>query len=104
MCLLRVLGGVPPPQTGRGGGRRGPSPAVKIVAKFDTDKDGKLTGDERKAALESRGEAYSPEQRAGTPTGNIQTDLKSSEAATPTDSPGLYDAGTLRTIIPAFSR
>ena len=94
--------GAPPPQTGRGGGRRGPSPAVKIVAKFDTDKDGKLTGDERKTALESRGEAYSTEQRAGTPIGDIQTDLKSSEAATPTDSPGLYDAGTLRTLYLRF--
>ncbi len=94
-------GGAPPPQTGRGGGRRGPAPAQKIVAKFDTDKDGKLTGDERKAALESRGEAYSPEQRAGTPTGDIQTDVKSSEAAA-TDSPELYDAGTLRTLYLRF--
>lgn len=94
--------GAPPPQPNRGGGRRGPSPPAKIVAKFDTNKDGKLTGDERKAALESRGEAYSPEQRAGTPTGDIQTDLKSSEAAAPTDAPGLYDAGTLRTLYLRF--
>ena len=94
--------GGPPPQGDRGGVRRGPAPAQKIVAKFDTDKDGKLTGDERKAALESRGEAYSPEQRAGTPTGDIQSDLKSSQAATSTDSKGLYDAGTLRTLYLRF--
>ena len=92
----------PPPQGDRGGVRRGPAPAQKIVAKFDTDKDGKLTGDERKAALESRGEAYSPEQRAGTPTGDIQSDLKSSEATASTDSQGLYDAGTLRTLYLRF--
>ena len=94
--------GGPPPQGDRGGVRRGPAPAQKIVAKFDTDKDGKLTGDERKAALESRGEAYSPEQRAGTPTGDIQSDLKSSEATASTDSKGLYDAGTLRTLYLRF--
>ena len=88
-------------QGDRGGVRRGPAPAEKIVARFDTDKDGKLTGDERKAALESRGEAYSPEQRAGTLTGDIQSDLKSSEAAA-TDSPELYDAGTLRTLYLRF--
>ncbi len=93
--------GAPPPQTGRGGGRRGPTPA-KIVANFDTDRDSKLTGDERKAALESRGEAYSPEQRAGTPTGDIQSDLKSSEAVASDDSLGLYDAGTLRTLYLRF--
>lgn len=33
-------GGMP----GFGGGRRGPQPAEKLVAQFDKDKDGKLTG------------------------------------------------------------
>ncbi len=92
-------GGRPP---GFGGGRGGPRPAIKIVAKYDTNKDGKLTGDERKAALEARGEAYSPEQRAGTRTGDIQDDVKSSLASTPVDSPTFYDAGTLRTLYLRF--
>ncbi|RKU17431.1 hypothetical protein C6501_04085 [Candidatus Poribacteria bacterium] len=83
-------------------GRRGPRPAEKLVARFDTNKDGKLTGDERKAALEARGDAYSPGQRAGTPTGNIENDVKASLAATPKDSPVLYDAGTLRTLYLRF--
>ena len=92
---------VPPP--GFGGGRRGPRPPEKLVARFDTNKDGKLTGDERKAALEARGDAYSPEQRAGTPTGNIENDVKTSFASTPAeDFPKFYDAGTLRTLYLRF--
>ena len=93
-------GGRPP---GVGGGRRGPRPAEKLVTRFDTNKDGKLTGDERKAALDSRGDAYRPEQTAGTPTGNIQSDVKASLASTPKDSPVFYDAGTLRTLYLRFS-
>jgi hypothetical protein len=85
-----------------GGGRRGPRPAEKLVAQFDTNKDGKLTGDERKAALEARSEAYSPEQRAGTPTGNIENDVKASLASAPENSPAFYDAGTLRTLYLRF--
>ncbi len=94
-----------PRQSGRPpgfGGRRGPRPPEKLVARFDINKDGKLTGDERKAALEARGDAYSPEQRAGTPTGNIENDVKASLAASPKDSPAFYDAGTLRTLYLRF--
>ena len=87
---------------GFGGGRRGPRPAEKLVTQFDTNKDGKLTDDERKAALEARGDAYSPEQRAGTPTGNIDSDVKASLASTLKDSPEFYDAGTLRTLYLRF--
>ena len=94
------FGGGPPP--GAGGGRRGPRPAEKIVERFDLDKDGKLTGDERKAAIESRGEAYIPEQRAGTPVGDIEEDVKNSSAAAPEGPPQLYDAGTLRTLYLRF--
>ncbi len=94
-------GGGRPPQGG-GGGRRGPRPPEKLVEKFDTNKDGKLTGDERKAAIEARGEVYMPEQRAGTPVGDIQDDVKNSLAAAPKDSPNLYDAGTLRTLYLRF--
>ena len=100
----RDRGGPPPGADGRppAGMRRGPRPAEKLVARFDTNKDGKLTGEERKAALESRGEAYSPQQRAGTPTGDIKSDVKSSLASVPPDSPDFYDAGTLRTLYLRF--
>ncbi|MCY4404141.1 MAG: CotH kinase family protein [Candidatus Poribacteria bacterium] len=94
------IGGGPPARSG--GGRRGPRQAEKLVARFDTNEDGKLTGDERKAALETRGEAYNPEQRAGTVTGDIQDDIKSSIASTPKNSPALYEAGTLRTLYLRF--
>ena len=89
----------PPPGAG---GRRGPRLPEKLVERFDTDKDGKLTGDERKAALEARGEAYSPEQRAGTPTGDIQDDVKASLTSAPTDDPAFYDGETLRTLYLRF--
>lgn len=84
------------------GMRRGPRPAEKLVARFDTNKDGKLTGEERKAALESRGEAYSPQQRAGTPTGDLKSDVKESATTVPEHSPAFYDAGTLRTLYLRF--
>ena len=84
------------------GGRGGPRPPEKMVARFDTNKDGKLTGDERKAALEARGDAYLPEQRAGTLIGNIQSDVEASLASTPKDLPAFYDAGTLRTLYLRF--
>ena len=93
--------GGPPPGFG-GGSRRGPRQAEKLVARFDTNKDGKLTGDERKAALEDRGVAYNPAQSAGTVTGDIQDDIKTSLSSTPDDSPVFYDAGTLRTLYLRF--
>lgn len=102
------IGGGPPPGVGggpptrTGGGRRGPRQAEKLVVRFDTNKDGKLTGDERKAALDARGDLYNPDQRAGTVTGDIQDDIKSSLASTPKDSPAFYDAGTLRTLYLRF--
>ena len=100
-------GGPPPgfgggPPQGFGGGRRGPRPPENLVERFDTNKDGKLTGDERKAALESRGEVYIPDQRAGTSVGDIQDDVKNSLAAAPKDSMAFYDAGTLRTLYLRF--
>ena len=96
------FGGGPPPGGGGRGGRGGPRQAEKLVARFDTNKDGKLTGDERKAALETRGEAYNPAQSAGTVTGDIEDDVKTSLTSTPEDSPTFYDAGTLRTLYLRF--
>ncbi len=95
------FGGGGPPQ-GFGGGRRGPRPPEKLVEQFDTNKDGRLTGDERKVAIVARGEAYQSGQSAGTPVGDIQDDLKNSLAAAPKDSPSLYDAETLRTLYLRF--
>ena len=102
-----VGGGPPPgfgggPPQGFGGGRRGPRPPEKVVKHFDTNKDGKLTGEERKAAIEARGEAYIPGQRAGKPVGDIQDDVKNSLAAAPKDNSTFYDAGTLRTLYLRF--
>lgn len=93
------VGGRPP---GGRGGRGGPRQAEKIVVRFDTDKDGKLTGEERQAALESRGEAYLPEQKAGTPTGDIEGDVKASLASSPSESPDFYDDHTVRTLYLRF--
>lgn len=90
-----------PPQ-GFGGRRGGPRPPEKMVAQYDTNKDGKLTGDERMKAIEARGDAYVPEQRAGTPIGDIQDDLKNSLATAPKNTPPFYDAGTLRTLYLRF--
>ncbi|MCG9129009.1 CotH kinase family protein [Candidatus Poribacteria bacterium] len=105
--LLAEVGNRPPQGIGGGPpigrrGRGGPRPAIKIVSKYDTNKDGKLTGDERKAALEARGDAYQPGQEAGTPTGNIDDDVKESTASIPSNSPPLYDALTLRTLYLRF--
>ena len=94
------FGGGPP--QGFGGRRGGPRAPEKMVEQYDTNKDGKLTGDERKAAIEARGEAYQPQQRVGTPVGDIQDDLKNSLATAPKNSPTFYDAGTLRTLYLRF--
>ena len=101
-----IQGGPPsfgrrPPNFGGGSGG-GPRPAEKLVEQYDTNKDGKLTGDERKAALESRGDLYLPDQRAGTPTGDIESDVKASVDSAPKGSPAFYEAGTLRTLYLRF--
>ena len=88
-------GGMPP----FGGGRGGPRPPEKLVHQFDENKDGKLTGAERDAALQMRGGSgksslISEENlRDG-----VQSDVQASLASTPEGSPSLYDAHTLRTI------
>ena len=91
-------GGMPP----FGGGRGGPRPPEKLVEQFDKDKDGKLTGAEREAALQTRGGSGSsliPEENL---RDGIQNDVQASLASTPEHSPPLYDAQTLRTLYLRF--
>lgn len=91
-------GGMP----GFGRGRGGPRPPEKLVAQFDKDKDGKLTGAEREAALSTRGGENLSRMSPGNPSGNIQSDVQASLASAPEGSPSLYDTKTLRTLYLRF--
>ncbi|MDE0186458.1 MAG: CotH kinase family protein [Candidatus Poribacteria bacterium] len=94
---------------GRGGfrARMGPRRAEMIVDRFDGDNDGKLNGEERKAAQSyirnSRGESGSarPSGRSS-PNTTLETDLQMSRANAPKGEPHLYDAKTLRTVYLRF--
>ena len=100
----RGFGGPPrgmPPFGGRGG-RGGPRPPEKLVDQFDQDKDGKLTGAERDAALQMRGAGNAsliPEENL---RDGVQSDVPVSLTAAPEGSPSLYEAHTLRTIYLRF--
>ena len=86
-----------------GGGRgRGPGPAEKIVAQFDTDGDGKLTGDERTAALSTRLGGDFSRVSPAKPSGDIESDIAASRAVKPEGSPALYDEDTMRTLYLRF--
>ena len=94
-------------ERGRSGGRRGPRRAEKIVSRFDTDKDGRLSGVEREAARkyihESRGERGASRPSGSTsPNTTHNDDLKASLADQPNGNPDLYDAKTLRTLYLRF--
>ena len=91
-------GGMPP----FGGGRGGPRPPEKLVEQFDQDKDGKLTGAEREAALNMRGGGNITLLNAENLRDGVQNDIQTSLAATPEGSPPLYDAKTLRTLYLRF--
>ena len=93
-------GGMPPGGFGRG--RGGPRAPEKLVNQFDTDKDGKLTGTEREAALSARGGGSATLLNAETLRDGVQTDVQASLAAVPEDSPSLYDSQTLRTLYLRF--
>ncbi len=101
----RGPGGMPPfgmPPFGFGGGRGGPRPAEKLVEQFDTDKDGKLTGAEREAALSTRGGGNVspiPEENL---RNSVQTDVQTSLISAPEGSPSLYNAKTLQTLYLRF--
>ena len=91
------FGGMPP-----FGGRGGPRPPEKLVDQFDQDKDGKLTGPEREAALQMRGSGNAsliPEEKL---RDGVQSDVQVSLTSAPEGSPSLYAAQTLRTIYLRF--
>ena len=91
-------GGMPP----FGGGRGGPRPPEKLVEQFDQDKDGKLTGAEREAALSMRGGGNISLISEENLHDSVQTDVQASLASIPEGSPSLYDAQTLRTLYLRF--
>ena len=92
--------GMPPGGFGRG--RGGPRPPEKLVKQFDTDNDGKLTGAERQAALETRGGGSVTLLNEETLRDGVHSDVQASLAAVPEDSPPLYDSQTLRTLYLRF--
>ncbi len=102
--------GLRPPDRGPGGmppggfrrGRGGPRPPEKLVKQFDTDNDGKLTGTERQAALETRGGGSVTLLNKETLRDGVHSDVQASLAAIPEDSPPLYDSQTLRTLYLRF--
>ncbi len=96
----RGRGGMPPGGFGRG--RGGPRAPEKLVNQFDTDKDGKLTGTEREAALNARGGGNSERIPAEDLQNSVQRDVETSLNAVPEGSPKLYDAETLRTLYLRF--
>ena len=96
-------GGMPGFGGGRGGrGRGGPQPPEKLVKQFDTDKDGKLTGTERQAALDARGGGSLSLMNEENLREGVQNDVQASLTTVPKDSPALYDAQTLRTLYLRF--
>lgn len=92
-------GGMPP---FGGGGRGGPRAPEKLVEQFDQDKDGKLTGAEREAALSTRGGGNVSLIPKEDLHNRVQTDVQTSLASIPEGSPSLYDAKTLRTLYLRF--
>ena len=94
----RGTGGMPP----FGGGRGGPRPPEKLVEQFDQDKDGKLTGAEREAALSARGGGNVSLISKEALHNGVQSDVQTSLASIPEGSPSLYDAQTLRTLYLRF--
>lgn len=84
------------------GGRRGPQPPEKLRDQFDEDKNGKLTGAERQAALSARGGGDLPSINKEKLHDGVQIDVQASIPTTPKGSPSLYEAQTLRTLYLRF--
>ena len=88
-------------------GRRGPRRAEKIVHRFDSNEDGKLSESERtearKYVQESRGAAgASRPSDEGLAETTLEDDLKASEVARINEGVELYDNNTLRTFYLRF--
>ena len=89
-------------------GPRGPRRTEKIAARFDSNGDGKLNEEERKAARayiqESRGEQGDsrPSDRTSPENTNLQTDLLESKLTRSKAHTDLYDEKTLRTLYLRF--
>ena len=94
-------GGMPGFGGGRGG-RRGPQPPEKLVNQFDEDKNGKLTGAERQAALDARGGGTLSLTTENNLRDGVQNDVQASLDTVPEGSPSLYDAQILRTLYLRF--
>ena len=72
------------PHLGGGrGGRGGPQPPEKLRDQFDEDKDGKLTGAERPAALSMRGGGNLSSINEENLRDGVQSDMQVSRAASP---------------------
>jgi len=90
-------------------GGRGPRRTEEIAARFDSDGDGKLNDEERKAARtyiqESRGEQGDSRPSGGTSpeNTNLQTDVLTSKITRPKKRADLYDEKVLRTLYLRFS-
>lgn len=103
--------GGPPERGGFPGGRGGPGgPEVKLVDRFDRNKDGRLDAEERKAArtsLDSGGAGFRPRGFGGRggprdlEPAALGRRLSPADVTAYTDAP-LYDLQTLRTIFLQF--
>ena len=96
-------GGMPGFGFGGGrGGRRGPQPPEKLRDQFDEDKNGKLTGAERQAALDARDGGTLSLMNEESLREGVQNDVQASLTTAPEGSPSLYNAQTLRTLYLRF--
>lgn len=84
------------------GGRRGPQPPEKLRDQFDEDKNGKLTGAERQAALDARGGGSLSLISEESLQEGVQNDIQASLNTVPEGSPALYNAQTFRTLYLRF--
>jgi hypothetical protein len=89
-------------------GGRGPRRTEEIAARFDSNGDGKLNDEERRAARiyiqESRGEKGDPRPSGSTSpeNTNLQTDVISSKIIRPKEQADLYNEKILRTLYLRF--
>ena len=94
------------------GRRGGPGSQENLIPQFDTDGDGKLNGEERKAArkyvqermqegMGDQRDFQRPVREASEPKSNVEEDIKSSKENANSEA-GLYDEKVLRTLYLRF--